>query len=408
MTAAIHLEGVSKRYRVYRERYRSVKEVIIHRRFGEWDDYWALRDVDLTVEPGSSLGIIGANGAGKSTSMKVMARILMPDGGRVTTNGKVSSLIELGAGFQAEYTGRENVFLNASLLGLTGRDIRARFDRIVEFAELEEHIDKPIRTYSSGMVMRLAFAIAIHVDPEILLVDEVLAVGDESFQRKCFAWFQRFQREGGTLVLVSHSLGAITQMCDRAIWLAGGTVCAEGGSVGVVRQYLDAVAEQGSDSGGQGAQADPPVRIVSARLVGGDGKIAHTLSAGEPLTLKLTYRVVRPGPAPTLNVMITREDGLEVYSVNSDPGFLSLPTGSQREVGVTFPTVPLLAGAYMVTASVLASDRADAVVLDSTQLRFNMVATGRDGGLIRLAHSWSADPETATLEGGGGPGRAVR
>ncbi|MBO0730909.1 MAG: ABC transporter ATP-binding protein, partial [Acidimicrobiaceae bacterium] len=319
MAAAIELEGVWKRYRIYRERYRSLKEFAIHRRFGEWDDHWVLQGVDLSVEPGTSLGLIGPNGAGKSTTLKMMARILSPDRGRMRTTGKVSSLIELGAGFQPEYTGRENVFLNASLLGLSGRDIRRRLDGIVEFAELEGYIDQPLRTYSSGMAMRLGFAVAISVDPEILLVDEVLAVGDESFQRKCFAWFQSFQRQGGTLVLVTHNLGVVTQMCDHAVWVGEGRICGRGDPVGVVRQYLNSVAEQGQaiGDGGLAAALTPPAQLTSVQLVGSDEKIAHTLCSGESLTVRMAYKVNAPSVRPVFNVQIAREDGFEIYSVNS-------------------------------------------------------------------------------------------
>ncbi|MBO0728794.1 MAG: ABC transporter ATP-binding protein [Acidimicrobiaceae bacterium] len=411
MGPAIELEGVWKRYRIYRERYRSLKEIAIHRRFGEWDDHWVLQDIDLGVEPGSSLGLIGPNGAGKSTTLKVMARILTPDRGRMRTAGKVSSLIELGAGFQPEYTGRENIFLNASLLGLNGRDIRRRLDGIIEFAELEGYIDQPLRTYSSGMAMRLGFAVAISVDPEILLVDEVLAVGDESFQRKCFAWFQGFQRQGGTLVLVTHNLAVVTQMCDHVVWIGDGRICGEGEPVGVVRQYLDSVAGQGEaiENGALAAALTPPTQLTSVNLVGADGKIAHTLTSGESLTVRMAFKVNAPGGRPVFSVQIAREDEFEIYSVKSPAdSWRPSEVGDEGEVGVTFPKVPLMAGAYKVTATILASDQESAPALDSVDLPFNVVTTGTDSGLVRFDSHWSASPYRSSKEGTGGPGRAAR
>jgi ABC-2 type transport system ATP-binding protein len=387
---ALQLDAVWKRYRIYRERYRSLKEIAIHRRLGRWDDHWVLRDVHLSVEPGTSLGLIGANGAGKSTTLKLMARILAPDRGRVDVRGRVSSLIELGAGFQAEYTGRENIFLNASLLGLNRQQIRQRLDQIIDFAELSAYIDQPLRTYSSGMAMRLGFAVAISVDPEILLVDEVLAVGDESFQRKCFAWFQGFQRQGGTLVLVTHNLPTVSQMCDRAAWITDGSVMAEGEPAQVVRRYLDSVDVPGSTVGPVGSTASRPAQLTIAQLVGADGKIAHTLTHGESLAVRIGYRIDEPIEQPVLSVRIGRSDGLEVYSVTSDAEMEALrDNGREGVVTLSFPAIPLMAGAYGATVALLGGTGENAPILDDAQLHFNVVSAGRDSGLVRLDHSWS-------------------
>jgi ABC-2 type transport system ATP-binding protein len=237
----IALRDVHKRYRVYSRRYRSLKAVVLHRRVGEWEDRWALRGVSLDIKPGTAFGIIGPNGAGKSTTLKLMARILTPDRGIVEVGGRVSALIELGSGFHPDYTGRENVFLNASLLGLSRRETERRFGDIVDFAELEKYIDQPLRTYSSGMALRLGFAIAIHVDAEIMLLDEILAVGDESFQRKCFAHIRQFKAEGGTIVLSSHSMEAIRNVCAEVAWIQDGQVQELGPTADVVDSYLAAV-----------------------------------------------------------------------------------------------------------------------------------------------------------------------
>ena len=241
MAPAVQFEGVHKRYRVYRERYRSLKEVLFHRRFGEWEDRWVLRDVDLEIEEGATFGLIGPNGAGKSTALKMISRILVPDRGRVISHGKVAGLLELGAGFQPEYTGRENIYLNASLLGLNRRQVEERYDAIVEFSELGDHIEDQLRTYSSGQAMRLGFSVAIHVDARILLVDETLAVGDESFQRKCFEWLRQFSHQGGTIILVSHSLTAVQDLCSEVAWIDDGRVEKVGDPGEVINAYLERV-----------------------------------------------------------------------------------------------------------------------------------------------------------------------
>jgi len=237
----VRFADVEKRYRVYRERYRSLKEVLFHRRFGEWEDRWALRGVSFDIEPGVSFGLIGPNGAGKSTALKLMSKILVPDRGAVEVSGRVAGLLELGAGFQLEYTGRENIFLNASLLGLSRREAEDRYDSIVDFSELGDNINSQLRTYSSGMSMRLGFSVAIHVDARVLLVDETLAVGDEAFQRKCFDWLRRFQDGGGTIVLVSHSLEQVREVCSTVAWIQEGRIQRQGRPDEVIGAYLDQV-----------------------------------------------------------------------------------------------------------------------------------------------------------------------
>jgi ABC-2 type transport system ATP-binding protein len=234
----VRLMDVHKRYRIYQQRYLTLKEVVLHRRFGEWEDRWALRGVSFDVPSGSVLGVIGPNGAGKSTALKLMAQILTPDRGRVEVKGRLSALLELGSGFQTEYTGRENVYLNGSLLGLSAREIKRRFDDIVAFAELEDHIDAPLRTYSSGMAVRLGYAIAMHCDPEVMLLDEVLAVGDEAFQRKCASHIAGFRQRGGTIVLVSHALGTVRSIATTVAWLQDGTIRAAGDPGEVIDAYV--------------------------------------------------------------------------------------------------------------------------------------------------------------------------
>jgi ABC-2 type transport system ATP-binding protein len=235
----IRLESVSKRFRIYHEKHSSLKENVLtmFRSRHLWEDFWALKGIDLEIPRGQMLGIIGENGSGKSTTLKLLARILRPDTGTVTVSGSLSALIELGAGFQPDFTGRENVYLNGAILGFSKREINDRFDDIVRFAELDRFIDTPVKNYSSGMYMRLGFSIAIHVNPDILLIDEILAVGDESFQAKCIDRIQEFRGAGKTIVFVSHALGAVTTLCDRVIILSGGKLVGDGSPEPTVEEY---------------------------------------------------------------------------------------------------------------------------------------------------------------------------
>ena len=248
MTPAIELTNVSKIYRRYSGRqFATLKSALLQRSIlrdlSPTDTFPALENVSFTVAQGRTYGVIGRNGSGKSTALKLVAGITKPTSGTVTVRGRISALIELGAGFHPEISGRENVFINGIMLGLTKREITDRFDEIVEFAELENFIDAPVKTYSSGMYMRLGFAVAIHVDPDLLLVDEVLAVGDEGFTHKCLDKFAEFRRRGKTILLVTHSLGVVERFCDEALWLDGGRVRAHGDPRRVIDAYLTAVEE---------------------------------------------------------------------------------------------------------------------------------------------------------------------
>jgi len=237
---SVQLTDVSVRYRVPTEPITTLKEHAIRLLQGRrvaYREFWALQDVDLSVRRGESLGIIGRNGAGKSTLLKVIARVIRPTRGRVWVQGHVAPLIELGTGFHPELTGRENIFLNGAMLGFSRAQMERKIDNIVEFAELAYFIDAPLRTYSSGMIMRLGFAIASDIDPDILIIDEILAVGDEAFQRKCHARIQSFRDRGTTILFVSHALGAIQALCDRVIWIAEGRIRQSGPAESVVEAY---------------------------------------------------------------------------------------------------------------------------------------------------------------------------
>ena len=240
-TSAVSVEGVSKRFRLYRERNQSLKAALMRGKRAAFEEFWALRDVSFEIPEGSTFGLIGENGSGKSTLLKCIAKILMPDEGTVTARGRLAALLELGSGFHPELSGRENVYLNGSILGLRRKELEGKFDEIVDFAGIGEFIDQPVKNYSSGMYVRLGFAIAINVDPDVLVVDEVLSVGDASFQDKCAQKFIDFKAAGKTVVLVSHSMSQVQDMCDSAAWLRKGELVMVGDAKPTIKAYLDSL-----------------------------------------------------------------------------------------------------------------------------------------------------------------------
>lgn len=390
----IRLQDVHKRYRLYRRRYQSVKEILVHRKLGEWYDHWAVRGMSLDVEPGTTLGLIGPNGAGKSTTLKLMARILTPDKGKVQVARRVAGLLELGAGFQLDYSGIENINLNASLMGLTKRDIRSRLKSIVEFSELGDAINDPLRTYSSGMYMRLAFSIAVHVDPDVLLVDEVLAVGDEAFQRKCMDHITRFQASGGTIVLVTHGMGSVTELCNRAAWIEDGVVQEIGLPAQVVNSYVDRVRAR--EAAAQGSAEAPAVELETVRLLNRRGEVAHVLERGEPMTVEVSYHVRERVDNPVFGVGLTRNDGAQVYGTNTKiEGMHLMPLTKDGTFAFRYENLPLLAGTYRLSLSV--SREGDQLPIHSLDRihTFRMLAPGNEDGLVRLEHNWTLEPEVS-------------
>jgi len=238
---AVRVDHVSKSFRLYHERNQTIKSAIMRGRTSVHEDFWALKDVTFDVPRGSTFGLIGSNGSGKSTLLKCLANIYFPNKGSITHFGRLAAMLEVGSGFHTELSGRENIFLNGSILGMSKKEITSKFDEIVDFSGVEQFIDQPVKNYSSGMYVRLGFAIAINVDPEILVVDEVLAVGDAEFQEKCFQKFRDFRRDGKTVILVSHSMGAVEEMCDQAAWINQGELMAVGDADSTIQAYKDSL-----------------------------------------------------------------------------------------------------------------------------------------------------------------------
>jgi len=354
---AISVEGVSKRFRLNTERHASLKgRMLSIGRRRPAIELWALRDVSFEVESGTTVGLLGHNGSGKSTLLKCVGGILQPTEGVIRTAGRVASLLELGAGFHPDLTGRENVYMNASILGMSKRDIDARFDEIVGFSELERFIDQQVKHYSSGMYVRLGFAVATNVDPDVLLVDEVLAVGDEAFQRKCLDRIKSFQSDGRTIVVVTHAADMVRQICDRAAVLDHGQLVAWGTAseaVRVFREHLLAGGhEDADDTAEEQAAHGRELRIRTVTLEYPDPARPY-VRGGEPLTIRVAYEALRPVDDAVFVFSLHGQDGHIVFGQNTWGLGHGLPTlEGAGEVAFTIPSVTLLEGQYPLTVGV--------------------------------------------------------
>jgi ABC-type polysaccharide/polyol phosphate transport system ATPase subunit len=322
---AVQVERASRRYRVHPKPVRTLKDLAVSRGRMPGRDVWALRDVSIEIEPGESVGLIGRNGSGKTTLLRLLAGIMRPTGGRVAVGGRVASLLELGAAFHPEFTGRENVYLNGSIYGLKRRYIDEQLDEIVAFAELERAIDLPVRTYSSGMYMRLGFAIAAHIDADVMLLDEVFAVGDEAFQRKCFGKIFGFKQAGGTIVFVSHEASSVERLCERAVLLRDGRVDFDGATHEAVSRYhylLAAEQDPEERRSGLSEWGSGEARITACELVGAEGEARAQFLSGEPATMRLTV-VAQPGlEPPHVWYELRGEGGLLLAAGSQDTGEL--------------------------------------------------------------------------------------
>ncbi|HLT69800.1 MAG TPA: ABC transporter ATP-binding protein [Acidimicrobiales bacterium] len=349
--AVVRADGVWKRFRLYHERNQSLKATIMRRGRARYEDFWALKDVSFEVPAGSTFALIGHNGSGKSTMLKTLAKILRPDKGAVEVKGKMSALLELGAGFHPELSGRENVYLNGAILGLSKRELDRRFDDIVGFAGLERFIDSPVKNYSSGMYVRLGFSVAINVDPDVLLIDEVLAVGDEEFQRKCLERVADLRAAGRTIVVVTHSMQTVRSLCDQAVWLENGVVRELGDAGEVADAYLGQVQVDIQ----QAEAADPTsrwsqLRITDVELLDADGNPTTRVATGDAVTFRMHYEAAEPVHNPVFSFAITTPDGMLVTGPNTKEAevFVDKVEG-EGTVDLHVPRLLLLLGNYDVT-----------------------------------------------------------
>jgi ABC-2 type transport system ATP-binding protein len=375
--AAIEVRDVSKRFRLYREKPTSIKQRLLSTR-SRAVEFWALRDVSFDVPQGSTLGLIGHNGSGKTTILKIIAGILRPTAGIVNQRGRLSALLELGAGFHPELTGRENVYLNASFLGLTRKDIDRTYDAIVDFAELEQFMDNQVKFYSSGMLVRLGFAVAVHVDPEVLLIDEVLAVGDEAFQAKCVGRVRDFQREGRTIILVTHALGRVTELCDHAVMLHHGVVHKEGTPEDVVREmrYVLLGVEDPNFVPEEGSRV---AEIAGVDLIAPDGRTGVPILVGDPLTIQIDVRSNHP--VDDLDVDFQVLDGATNHPVldarTSNGGVDVASFDGKKRVRFLIDAFPYQPGKYWVTIGLSSRTTGELYHVQTQRYSFDVIDVPR-------------------------------
>jgi ABC-2 type transport system ATP-binding protein len=350
-TGDVLVDGLWKTFRIYHQRSSTLKQAILRRGPDVFDEFWALRDVSFEVPAGSTFGLVGANGAGKSTMLKVLSRILVPDKGAVRTFGRVSALLELGSGFHPELSGRENIFLNGTILGMSHAELVRRFDSIVEFSGLEHAIDNAVKTYSSGMQARLGFAVAVSIEPDILIVDEVLAVGDEQFQRRCLERMDELRSGGRTAIFVSHSLGQVQQICDRAVWLDKGVVAAEGETQDVISAYLRSVmGDTRIDASGRERIGTGEVQLDVDLLVGGEP--ITTMTSGDPLTVRMSWECDSAIDDLQFVFRIHSADGVVVAGDRLRDDEVARLGPGQGHFDYSITKLALLPGAYHVSAAV--------------------------------------------------------
>lgn len=439
----VSLQQVSKRFRLNPETNRSLISLlrrpfsrlpIVHRKEADW--FWPLQDISLDVRAGESVGMLGENGSGKSTMLKLIAGILEPTSGVVEVNGRIAALLELGAGFHPDLTGRENIYLNGSILGLGRKEINRYIDQIIEFAGIDEFIDVPVKVYSSGMRVRLGFSIATFVQPDVMLVDEVLAVGDEDFQRKCILAFHDFRKRGGTLILVSHSVELIRDMCRRTIWLDDGRIQADGATADVIALYMQSVYEKeqrrrvekerrhaeqearevAAKSGGKPAPkavaahdtpsvktaaddgterwGDGAMQLDRVRLLNGSDKPTDFFYTGDSLTIEAEYSVRQPLTAtPVVGFAFIRHDGIWSYGTNTEIDAISAehmcaPGHTHGTVVISIPALSLLPGTYTLDLALQNSDGGDHDYRRNCA-RITVGSLTRDVGVARIEHHWS-------------------
>jgi ABC-2 type transport system ATP-binding protein len=391
MAAAIEVENLSKVFRLHREKYKSLKERALHFRKTSYHDFYALENINLDIEVGTTVGLLGHNGSGKSTLLKCMAGIIQPTSGSVRTVGRLAALLELGAGFHPDLTGRENVYLNGSILGLKRIEVDRIFDEIVGFAGLEQFIDTPVKFYSSGMYVRLGFAVAINVDPEILLVDEVLSVGDESFQRKCLDKVRSFQDEGRTIVVVTHSADLVRVMCQRGAALHHGVMVANGEPNDVIRAYRERLLQDASSA----ADLDPSLARAELSPVWHEVRIEETeifyssrdepaVHPGESLRIDVVLNAAKPVDDVVVALTVYGPMGGLVHSTNTrvlgvDLGRVHGP----KKMSFVIDQVPLLDGNYPVTIGLHTSG---GLIYDfwEQERMFEVKAPGQSIGVVSL------------------------
>ncbi len=397
MSTAVKFDRVSKKFTSHRKRVDSFQEAFVNifRRNDRLkaEDMWVLDDVSFEIEAGESVALVGPNGTGKSTTLKLITSILYPNAGQIDIVGRVGALLELGAGFHPDLTGRENIFLNGSVLGLSRAEITQKLDDIIAFSELEAFLDMPVKHYSSGMFMRLGFSIAVYTNPDILLVDEVLAVGDAHFQRKCLDRIDRLKEQGVTIVLVSHNLGDARRICKRAIWMEGGRIIADGPTESVARQYLRHSYEQGSAvaANTEGSRwGTGEVRIEQLRFLNAQGKESEVFDTGDTLTIEIHYYASQKIEQPVFGIGIHRSDGTHITGPNTKfAGYDISAIEGRGVVRYTVSSLSLLEGTYHLSLAVTDRHMVEMFDYHGRMYSFRVLPSQEEQhGVVSLGGQW--------------------
>lgn len=401
----IEVKDVTKSFKVYLDKGSQLKERLLFRKRSRYEERKVLRGISFSVKKGEAIGLIGHNGCGKSTTLKLLTRIMYPDSGSIKMQGRVSSLIELGAGFHPDMSGRENIYTNAAIFGLNKKEIDSRIQSIIDFSELKDFIDNPVRTYSSGMYMRLAFSVAINVDADILLIDEILAVGDANFQSKCFNKLREIKSHGTTIVIVSYSLGQIEQICDRSIWIYEGLIKAEGPPKEIDLEYLDYMSRKIQDrnkKSEEAADTEEPAenkdgkrwgsgeaRIKRIRSFASDGTEQSVFRVGEDIRLTVDYTVKKPVQDAVIGFGIFDMNGVQCYGTNTRIDKLPEMTLTKDGTAeITMKNVQLLSGEYMID---IAIEQGEGIPVDYYRqaYKIQMLSAYGDAGIARVDHTWN-------------------
>lgn len=424
---AIEVNNIKKSFKVYYDKGNQLKERLLFKNRNKFEKREVLKGISFEVKKGEAIGLVGKNGCGKSTTLKLLTRIIYPDEGSIEIKGRVSSLIELGAGFHPDMTGRENIYTNAAIFGLNRKEIDKRLDEIIAFSELEKFIDNPVRTYSSGMYMRLAFSVAINVDAEVLLIDEILAVGDVNFQQKCFEKLKEIKAKGTTIVIVSHSLSQIEQICEQSYWIENGSLKEQGIPKYVHEKYLASMQQDrieriekeaedrrnnaedpSSDKTSKNGEKFIPipsfceptavrmgnqkVEFTNVKVFGEDGKTKRTFHTGEKIAIEFEYKNHMDNLEGNFGIGIFRDDGFYCFGTNVDIEFDKLiELKSSGKIRIEIPEISLLSGKYNLNVAIHSKDSLEIYDDIRNMTMFQIFTTKRDDGLCRLKTNWYID-----------------